>query len=73
MSFKRETTFQERSLWGVCPTCKSPHGTPCNVDVGFQLGSNVNGERLKTGDGAHLTRLRDAPEEVDDIPKVQPC
>lgn len=59
---RRIATFAERSTWGECPACKAAHGTPCNPDVGFALGENINGER--TREGAHLARLHLAPMYV---------
>ena len=64
MTEGRETTYEERATWGECPICKAKHGEWCHADVGFQFGVKVNGERMKTGEGAHLSRLQKAPMRV---------
>lgn len=59
MGERRLATFAERSVWGICPTCKAEPGQPCNSDVGMALGVNVSGQR--PSDGVHLGRLQRAP------------
>lgn len=64
----RELTFEDRAKWGICPTCQAQHGEWCHAEVGMQLGVNVNGSRLQTGQGAHLSRLKQAPFNVREVP-----
>jgi hypothetical protein len=61
----RELRPEERMVWGECPVCKAKHGEPCNSDVGFALGMNVNGKR--PSEGAHLGRLQYAPRRVREV------
>lgn len=61
-------TFDERARWGVCPVCHAQPGEYCYADVGVQLGIRSDGARMKDGDGAHLARLRLAPDKV----RIQP-
>lgn len=60
---KRLSTYAERATWGTCPACKAEHGQPCNPDVGFSLGVNINGER--PSEGVHLGRIQRAPMYVE--------
>lgn len=60
----RETTIEERQVWGTCPVCKAGPGEWCHAEVGVQLGIRADGQRMQTGDGAHLARLRTAPMRV---------
>lgn len=60
----KQLTFDDRAKWGECPTCGAEDGQYCNADAGIQLGKKVNGERMKTGEGAHLSRLNNAPHKV---------
>ena len=68
MDMNRESTHWERERWGICDVCEAPHGTPCRADIGFQLGQRVDGRRMLDGEGAHLARLRKAPETLPVIP-----
>lgn len=70
----RALTAEERMMWGVCPTCGAKPNEPCEANVGFQLGHRLDGSRLKTGDGAHLSRLYKAPYRVreDQLPDTAP-
>lgn len=63
----RELTFDERSKWGECPTCKAPHGEYYHADVGLQLGVRVDGRRMRDGEGVHLSRLQRAPSKVREV------
>jgi len=65
---RRELTQDERFVWGACPVCKAPHGTPCHADVGMQLGVRVDGRRMRDGEGVHVARLQHAPEFVREVP-----
>jgi hypothetical protein len=58
----REATYEERATWGECPACHAKHGERCNPNVGFALGTNVNG--MPPSDGAHIGRLQKAPLRV---------
>jgi hypothetical protein len=60
----RYLTHEETMTWGVCPTCGAAHGDYCNSEVGMQLGVTMGGGRLKTGEGAHLSRLNNAPKRL---------
>ena len=60
----RETTYEERAIWGTCPVCKAASGEWCHAEIGAQLGVRVDGKRMQTGDGAHLARLQRAPMSV---------
>lgn len=60
----RETTYEERAVWGVCPVCSAPAGEWCYPEVGIQLGVRVGGGKPKQGEGAHLSRLQKAPRIV---------
>ena len=64
----RETTVDERAVWGLCPVCRAEHGEPCNPDVGLQLGQPVGGGRIKAGNGVHLSRIQNAPMRVREVP-----
>jgi hypothetical protein len=64
----RELTYEERMVWGECPVCKAPDGQPCYAEVGLHLGVKGDGSRLKTGEGVHMARLRNAPEKVKTVP-----
>lgn len=68
MKPSRETTWKERATWGECPVCKAQDGEWCVADVGIQFGMSMNGNRMKTGDGAHLVRLQNAPLAVRLVP-----
>ncbi len=65
---KREATFETRARWGECPVCGAGHGDWCNAEVGIHIGRKADGSCLKTGEGAHMARLQNAPMEVDHIP-----
>lgn len=65
---ERETTITERQTWGDCGVCGAKHGEWCHADVGVQLGARVDGRRMKDGEGAHLARLRAAPQRVRLVP-----
>jgi hypothetical protein len=55
----RELTYHERAVWGTCPVCHAPHGTPCDPNVGIPLISGVR---------AHLARVNNAPRRVREVP-----
>ncbi|AKF08842.1 hypothetical protein [Sandaracinus amylolyticus] len=65
---ERETTWEERATWDVCPVCAAPDGEWCSSAVGAQLGLRVDGRRMQDGEGAHLARLRRAPVRVRMVP-----
>ena len=62
MQKAREATFEERSTWGVCPTCGAQPGQKCDPTKGIPLGMPITG--VPARDGAHLSRLRAAPKRV---------
>ena len=64
----RETTWAERATWGICPACHAAEGEWCHSEIGYQVGMRVDGQRMKTGEGAHLARLRAAPTHVKLVP-----
>lgn len=64
----RELSFDERARWGTCPVCKAEHGQPCHADVGIQMGTHVDGSRMRDGEGAHMGRLQNAPDRVKEVP-----
>lgn len=68
MSETRETTFDERMKWGVCPVCAAKHGEYCDSNVGFQMGRRADGSPMQTGQGIHLARLQAAPKLVRLVP-----
>jgi hypothetical protein len=65
---ERDLSFDERSKWGDCPTCKAPDGTYCYAAVGVQLGRRADGRAMQDGEGAHLSRLQNAPTRVREVP-----
>ena len=64
----RETTFEERATWGKCQVCGADHGEWCHAEIGAQLGVRADGQRAKTGEGAHLARLQKAPMRIRMVP-----
>ena len=64
----RETSYEERATWGVCPVCSAGHGEWCHAEIGAQLGVRVDGRRMQTGEGAHVARLQKAPMRVRLVP-----
>ena len=61
---QRKLTYEERATWGKCPVCQAEDGEWCHAEIGPQLGIQVGGGRMATGEGAHLARLQNAPLEV---------
>lgn len=68
-SLGREASYDERATWGTCPVCKAEDGEWCHAEIGAQLGARADGQRMQTGEGAHLARLQRAPRRV----KMVPC
>ena len=64
----RETTYEERATWGICPVCGAGDGEWCHAEIGAQLGVLLDGRRMQTGEGAHLARLQKAPMRVQLVP-----
>lgn len=60
----RELSFEERATWGDCPVCGAKRGEWCHAEVGFQFGHRIDGNPMKTGGGAHLGRMKNAPSKV---------
>lgn len=58
----RELDFDDRA------TCRALHGQWCHAEVGLQLGVRLDGRRMQTGEGAHLSRFRRAPTHVRETP-----
>lgn len=63
-----ELTYEQRATWGDCAVCKATHGEWCHAEIGVQLGQKVDGSRMKTGQGAHLARLQNAPLRAKLVP-----
>ena len=63
-----ELTYEQRATWGECPTCKAQSGEWCHAEIGMQLGVKVDGSRMKTGEGSHLSRLQSAPIRAKLVP-----
>lgn len=61
---ERVLSFEERVCWGECPVCHAPDGDWCHAEVGIHFGVKINGERMNTGEGAHVGRLQRAPYRV---------
>lgn len=69
----RETTYEERATRGECPVRGAQDGEWCHAEVGIQLGATVGGNRLRTGDGAHLARrARHRPPDCRDRRTANP-
>lgn len=63
-----DLTYEQRATWGECPTCQAQHGEWCHSEVGIQLGHRVDGGRIETRAGVHLSRLRLAPMKARLVP-----
>lgn len=68
MARERELTWEERIRWGKCFVCSAEDGEFCHSEVGLTLGQKTDGSRLKTGEGAHIGRLNNAPTRVREVP-----
>jgi hypothetical protein len=64
----RDLTVDERMVWGDCPVCHAKDGQPCLAEVGIQIGQKADGSPIKTGEGAHVSRLLNAPRQVGIVP-----
>lgn len=55
---KRQLSTAERAVFGTCSVCGAGQGKPC-------IEAEATGTMARMMDGAHLGRLTEAPEEVD--------
>jgi len=65
---ERDLTFDEMATWGECPVCKAADGEWCCSEIGLQVGVKADGSTMKTGEGAHMARLKNAPLKVKLVP-----
>jgi hypothetical protein len=70
--YLKALSWEERAIYGICPVCRSKQGEPCKQDVDGEMITLLD---PKIGEGAHIARLINAPQELaiesDDLSIIQ--